>query len=90
MHESVQLPNLVFSDVKPFQIEQCVNTQNDQVYLPKKSAENVYLGLAIRTLAQPMVMVWAAVSADGRFPLVFIKVNAEYYRENVLKAVLKP
>ncbi|XP_076232935.1 uncharacterized protein LOC143178282 [Calliopsis andreniformis] len=41
-----------------------------------------------------MVMVWAAVTADGRSPLVFlklgIKVNATVYREKVLKAALKP
>lgn len=94
LHESGQLPNLVFSDEKPFQIEQFVNKQNDRVYLPKRSAENLHLRLATRTQAPPMVMVWAAVTADGRSPLVFIdrgvKINAEYYRENVLKAVLKP
>lgn len=94
LHESGQLPNLVFSDEKPFQIEQFVNKQNDRVYLPKRSAENLHLRLATRTQAPPMVMVWAAVTADGRSPLVFIdrgvKINAEYYRENVLKTVLKP
>ena len=38
--------------------------------------------------------VWAPVTADDRSSLVFIgrrvKINAEYYRENVLKTVLKP
>ena len=94
LHESGQLPNLVFSDEKPFQIEQFVNKQNDRVYLPKRSAEKLQLRLATRTQAPPMVMVWAAVTADGRSPLVFTdrgaKINAEYYRENVLKTVLKP
>ena len=41
-----------------------------------------------------MAMVWAAVAASGRYPLVFIdrgiKINEEYYRENVLKTVFKP
>ena len=40
-----------------------------------------------------MVMVWAAVTADGRSPLVLIdrevKINEEYYWENVLKTELK-
>ena len=94
LHESGQLPNLVFSDEKPFQIEQFVNKQNDRVYLPKRSAENLHLRLATRTQATPMVIVWAAVTSDGRFPLVFIdrgvKINAEYYRENILEGVLKP
>ena len=35
-------------------------------------------------------MVWAAITADGRSPLVLIdrdiRINAEYYRENILEA----
>ena len=41
-----------------------------------------------------MAMVWAAITADGRSPLVFIdlgvKINAGYYRENMLAGALKP
>ena len=94
LHESSQLPNLVFSDEKPFQIEQFVNKQNYRVYLPKRSAENLHLRLATRTQAPPMVMMWAAVTAYSSSLLVFIgrrvKINAEYYWQNVLKTVLKP
>lgn len=40
-----------------------------------------------------IVMVWAAITADGHFPLVVVaraaKRNAEYHRENILKAKLK-
>lgn len=92
--ESGELPNLVFSDEKPFVVSQYVNKQNDRVYLPKRSAENLNRRLATRTQAPAMVMVWAAVTADGRSPLVFIdrgvKINAEYYRENILEGALKP
>ena len=49
LHESGQLLNLVFSDKKPFQIEQFVKKQNDRVYLPKRSAKNFQLQLATRT-----------------------------------------
>ena len=39
-------------------------------------------------------MVWAAITADGRSPLVFldrgVKINWAVYRRTVLKAVLKP
>ena len=87
MHKNDPLP-------KPFQIEQFVNKLNDQDYLPKGSAENLYLRLATRTRESPVVIAWTAVTADGRYPLVLIdhgvKVNAEYYRENVLKTVLQP
>ena len=91
---SGELPNLVFSDEKTFVVQQFVNKQNDRVYLPKRSAENVHLRLATRTQAPAMVMVWAAITADGRSPLVLIdrgiRINAEYYRENILEGVLKP
>ena len=92
--ESGELPKLVFSDEKLFVIQQFVNKQNDRVYLPKRSAENLHLRLATRTQAPAMVMVWAAITADGRSPLVFIdrgvKINAEYYRENMLEDALEP
>lgn len=92
--ESGQLPNLVFSDEKPFMIEQYVNKQNDRVYLSKRSSENLHLRLGTRIQAPPMVMVWAAITADGRSPLVFIdrgvKINAEFYRKNILEGALKP
>ena len=35
--KSGELPNLVFSDEKPFVIQQFVNKQNGRVYLPKRS-----------------------------------------------------
>ena len=70
-----------------------LNKQNYRIYLPKMSAENLQLQLATRTQTLPMLMLWAAVTADGCRPLVFIdrevKINAEYYWENVLKTVLK-
>ena len=68
LHESGQLPNLVFSNEKPFQIEQFVNNEIDRVYLPKRSAENLHLQLATRIRAPPMVMMWAAVTADDCSP----------------------
>ena len=92
--ESGELPNLVFSDEAPFTIEQFVNKQNDRVYLPERSFENLHLRTATRKQAPPMVMVWAAITADGRSPLVFldrgVKINWAVYRRTVLKAVLKP
>ena len=88
MHESVQLPNLVFCDKKSFRNEHFVNEQNNRVYLPKRSDENVHLRLATRTQEPEMVMVWDAVTAV--FTDRGVKINAEYYRQNVLKAVLKP
>ena len=55
------------------------NKQNDRVYLPKRSAENLHLRLATRNHAPSMVV------DDGRSPFVFIdngvEMNAEYYRK---------
>ena len=83
MAQSDELPNFVFSDEKPFVIQQFVNKQSDRF-----DRETLHIRLATRTQAPAMVMVWAAITADGRFPLVFIdrgvKINAEYYRENIL------
>lgn len=92
--ESGEFPNLVFSDEAPFTIEQFVNKQNDRVYLRGSSCENLHLRMATRKQSAPMVMVWAAITVDGRTPLVFldrgVKINATVYREKILEAVLKP
>ena len=92
MAENVELPNLVFCDEKPFVIQQFVNKQNDRVYLPKWSAVNLQLRLATGTQAPAMAIMWAAITADGRSPLVFIdrgvKIKAEYYRKNMLEGAL--
>lgn len=89
-----ELPSIVFSDEKIFTIEQFVNSQNDRVYLTERSCDNLSLRLATRKQHPPQVMVWAAVTADGRSPIVFIepgaKVNAAFYREKVLEGALKP
>ena len=52
--ENGELPNLGFSDEKPFVIQQFVNKQNDRVYLPRRSVENLHLRLATRTQAPAM------------------------------------
>ena len=94
--ESGELSNLVLSvsDEITFVVQQFINKQNDSVCLPKRSVENVHLWLATRTQAPAMMMVWAAITAYGRSPLVLIdhdiRINAEYYRENILEGVLKP
>lgn len=87
-------PNIVFSDEKNFPMEQYLNKQNDRVWLAERSSENLDHRTVGRNQHPPQVMVWAAVTANGRSPIVFIepgvKVNATYYREKVLEAALKP
>ena len=89
--EDGTLPNLVFSDEKKFDIEQSVKRQNDRVWSRDGS-------VAIRTATRcqnPMsVMVWAAVTATGRPPLVFfpsgVKLNSQRYISDIFEAELLP
>ena len=67
--EDGTLPNLVFSDEKKFDIEQSVNRQNDRVWSRDGS---VATRTATRRQNLMSVMVWAAVTATGRSPLVFV------------------
>lgn len=50
--------------------------------------------MAYRKQAPASVMVWAAVTAEGRSPLVFIdqgvKINQQLYRQKVLSRALMP
>lgn len=88
------LPNIVFSDEKIFTVQQYVNKQNDRVWLPGRSNDNLEQRIATRKQAPEHVMVWAAVSAENRSRLVFIdqgvKVNQDIYLQKVLKDVLVP
>lgn len=94
LHESGELPNIVFSDEKIFTVQQKINKQNDRVWLKEKSSKNLDIRIATRTQKPKSVMVWAAVSADFRSPLVFVNpgitVNATEYREIVLEGALLP
>lgn len=91
---SEALPNIVFSDEKIFTVQQYVNKQNDRVWLPGRSADNLEQRVATRKQAPAHVMVWAAVTAESRSPLVFIdqgvKVNQDVYLKKVLKDALIP
>lgn len=93
-HVRGELNNLVFSDEKLFTIQQFVNKQNDRVWATSRSSINSDYFRATRTQGAASVMVWAAISATGRTPLVFVpsgvKVNAQMYLNNILIESLKP
>lgn len=94
LHAAGNLQNLVFSGEHFFTVQQYVNKQNDRVWLQNKSNDNLQNRLAVRKQAPASVMVWAAVTANGRSPLVFIdqgvKVNQEVYQQKVLNDALIP
>lgn len=94
LHERGEFPNIIFSDEKNCTIQQMVNKQNDRNWLKRNSIENLEIRGASRM--QKSASVWAAVSANFRFSLVFhdpgVKVNATdcEYRETVLKRSVLP
>lgn len=94
LHERGELENIVFSDEKIFTVQQYVNKQNDRVWLQGKSNDNLDDRIAVRKQAPASVMVWAAVTSNGRSPLVFIekgvKVNQQVYQQKVLNDALIP
>ena len=82
------VPNLVFMDEKEFDIQQCLNHQNDRVWSRDGSVEGRRVTRHQNALS---VMVWAAISATGRSPLVFVPSGTKLNRQRyILKAELLP
>ena len=85
------LPNLVFADEKKFNIQQAVNQKNDKVWASSFTADG---RIVIRCQNSQSVMVWAAVTATGRSPLLFVptgvKLNSERYISDILEGCLLP
>ena len=75
----------VFSDEKQFDVEQNVNVQNDRIWSRKGEVKS---RVVTRRQGAASLMVWAAVTADGKSPLVFVdkgvKLNQENYRTCLL------
>ena len=84
-----KVPNLVFTDEKKFDVQQCLNHQNDRVWSRDGSVE----GRSVSRRQNPLsVMVWAAIIATGRSPLVFVlsgvKLNSQRYISDIWEAEL--
>ena len=85
------VPNLVLTDEKKFDVQQCLNHQNDRVWSRDGSVE----GRRVSRRQNPLsVMVWAGITATGRSPLVFVpsgvKLNSQRYISDILEAELLP
>lgn len=86
--------NLIFSDEKLFTLEVPINKQNDRVYganireVPrnKRAVERIQNASS--------VMVWGAISINGKLPLLFfdksVEINKNYDLQHVLQDHLKP
>jgi len=85
---------MAFSDEKVFTVEQHLNPQNDRIWSPDVSSAILAGRRVTRSQKPASLMVWVAVSANGKTPLFFVdpsvKVNKDVYREQILEGVLLP
>ncbi|KAI6657127.1 hypothetical protein LOD99_15913 [Oopsacas minuta] len=86
--------SIVFSDEKIFTVEMAYNRQNSRILAPDQKSISSSIRTSKRTQKPASVMVWGAITSDGRTPLVFIdkgvKINKEVYVESILENALKP
>ena len=92
-HGRTDLEHLVFSDEKLFGVEESFNPQNTRIYSLAIEDIPEHKRTVQRFQKESKVMVWAAISKKGKFPLFFVekgvKINAKYYKEQVLEPFLK-
>ena len=85
---------IVFSDEKIFTVEMAYNRQNSRILARDQKSISSSIRTIKRTQKPASVMVWGAITSDGRTPLVFIdqgvKINKEVYVESILENALKP
>ena len=86
-----KVPNLVFTDAKKFDVQQCLNHQNDRVWSRDGSVE----GRSVSRRQNPLsAMVWAAITVTGRSPFICVpsgvKLNSQRYISYILEAELLP
>lgn len=85
---------IVFSDEKLFVLQMPVSVQNDRLWCPSVKLAPANKRNICRYQSASAVMVWGAISSRGKLPLIFIdkgvKINAQYYLNEVLMNVVKP
>lgn len=85
---------MLFTDEKLFKVEAEFNPQNHRV-LASTSEQANNQGRMIKRASHPQqVMVFGAITSDGKMPLIFVdpgvKINKEYYLEETLKNHVLP
>lgn len=85
---------IIFSDEKLFLLQESHNPQNDRIWTISTKELPCNLLHVQRFQNVSSVMVWGAICERGKLPLVFIekgvKVNQNYYKDEVLKKILLP
>lgn len=91
---SYRVNSIVFSDEKIFTVEEKLNNQNDRICAVAFEDIPEEIWTVQRFQSRSSIMVWGAVSGEGKFPLVIIdpgvKVNQIYYQRAILERVVKP
>lgn len=86
--------SVVWSDEKLFTVEESVNKQNDRILAKSLSEASSSRRIVSRSQHPKRVMVWAAVTSNGKSPLIFVeegvKINATVYQNDILKSGLVP
>lgn len=86
--------DFVFSDEKLFVLQQSHNVQNDRLWACRSRDIPDRDRNIPRFQSAASVMVWGGICKRGKLPLVFIekgvKINALYYKMEVLQNVVKP
>ncbi|VDL74616.1 unnamed protein product [Nippostrongylus brasiliensis] len=85
---------IVFSDEKLFTIEASLNHQNDRILVRNVEEANQSGRLVERKGHPRQLMVWTAITSDGKSDLVFVeegvKIDSSLYLEDILKKNLLP
>lgn len=89
-----RVKSIVFSDEKIFTVEEKLNKQNDRIYAASIEDIPEEIRTVQRFQSPGNFMVWAAISTQGKFPLVFVKpgvkVDKAYYQREILQKIVKP
>lgn len=93
-HGPKKVQKIIFSDEKLFCTEQSYNSKNDVVYSVAFEDIPAEKRTVQRFQNKNSVMVWGAISENGKLPLVFIdkgvKINGQFYQNEVILKHLVP
>lgn len=85
---------VLWSDEASFSIEQKFNKQNDRILSRNVCDANSKSRIVQKSAHAKSWLVWGGITFDGRTPLVFVKpgvkINQQFYQEEILEKILKP
>uniref|UniRef100_A0A7I4Y142 DDE_3 domain-containing protein n=1 Tax=Haemonchus contortus TaxID=6289 RepID=A0A7I4Y142_HAECO len=86
--------NILFTDECLFSTDQFLNTQNDRIIAGSPAEASQHGGIAQRSGHPKSLMVFGAITSDGKMPLIFlekgVKVDSKTYLKSVLEKEVLP